>query len=218
MCIFPGTQETSTGSATEASKEARRQNLTLEEENAIRYASGYVMMKMKKRFDSKGMMDVSECLMSMREGTEEKGESNDANSYFEYSRFWIDLVDRGGLFKVKDEVFKFFLELELCVYPSLQAALKSGSACNKDGLLQQIKVDEDVLFAWSLLTLYISDHDSNMLLRAISELWITIRGFAITSQLLEEYKQAAYLSLKGKRSLRKELKQAGQQHNPDGAK
>jgi hypothetical protein len=54
-----GTQETSTGSATEASKDVRRHNLTLEEENAIRYASGYVMMK---RFDSKGMMDISECL------------------------------------------------------------------------------------------------------------------------------------------------------------
>jgi hypothetical protein len=57
--IMIRTQETSTGSATEASKDVRRHNLTLEEENAIRYASGYVMMK---RFDSKGMMDISECL------------------------------------------------------------------------------------------------------------------------------------------------------------
>ena len=39
-----------------------------------------------------------------------------ANSYFEYSHLYIDLVDRGGLFKVKDEVFNFFLELELCAY------------------------------------------------------------------------------------------------------
>ena len=56
----------------------------------------------------------------------------------------------------------------MCIYPSLPAALKSESACNKDGLLQQTKADEDVLFAWSLLTLYLSDHDSNMLLSAIS--------------------------------------------------
>ena len=53
----------------------RRHNLTLEEENPIHYALGYVMLKIEKQFDSKGRMDVLECLLSMREGTEEEGEN-----------------------------------------------------------------------------------------------------------------------------------------------
>ena len=63
-------------------------------------------------------------------------------SYEDYTKIWVNLVDRGGLFKVNDDTYSFFLELELSMYPLLRASI----SCQKDGVLRHI-LDADVLFA-----------------------------------------------------------------------
>ena len=40
----------------------------------------------------------------------------------------------------------------------------------------------------------------------IIEMWVTIRGFALTSHWMEQYKQATREEVKKKKSLRKDLK------------
>lgn len=54
-------------------KEKRRQTMAVEEENAIRYASGYVVEVLKKRYEKKGPITISRCLMSMEEGMAREG-------------------------------------------------------------------------------------------------------------------------------------------------
>ena len=58
-----------------------------------------------------------------------------------------------------------------------------------------------------MLSLDIRNEESSMeLLKIIVEEWIKVRGFAVTSLWLGEYKCTTQETTKGKKSLRRELK------------
>ena len=63
------------------------------EANALRYAAGYVL---KKKLSHRP--EFVQCLHQSGEG----------DSYIEYTKKWIELVNRGKLFKVNDETYRFF--------------------------------------------------------------------------------------------------------------
>ena len=68
------------------------------------------------------------------------------------------------------------------MYPMLKQRLDvESSSQTKRELVQAIKSDEDVLFAWSMVTLDLSEDESCLLLTDVIELWITIRGHSIAS-------------------------------------
>ena len=77
--------------------------LSSDEENIIRYAAGYVPMKLMKY--EKQSLDVAveyvECLNSM-------AVNGDESSLQAYTLEWSRKVNRGGLFEVNDETFRFF--------------------------------------------------------------------------------------------------------------
>ena len=152
------------------SKIKRKKTISIAEENAVRYVAGFVVMKMEM-FMSREMMAIHECLLSMEEGTT-KGGANE-ESFLAYTCSWLQLINRDGLFTVRDDVYSFFLELELCAYPLLKQRLDvEGSSETKSELLQAIKSDEDVLFALSMVTLDLSKEDSCLLLASVVELWV----------------------------------------------
>ena len=81
-----------------------------EEENAVRYASGYVAMKFMKdlmKKDTKSAAQSVECLSH----TAVEGE--EAN-FYAYTREWVKAVDRGGLFHINDPTF-FFQWVEMAM-------------------------------------------------------------------------------------------------------
>ena len=70
------------------------------------------------------------------------------------------------------------------MYPMLRSRLGvEGSSLSKRELVQTIKMDGDVLFSWSFVTVDLSRGDSNVLMTDVIELWITIREFSIASKL-----------------------------------
>ena len=46
-------------------KRSRRENMSMEEHNAIRYAAGYVIRKLKKKYFSKNSLEICQCLINM---------------------------------------------------------------------------------------------------------------------------------------------------------
>ena len=83
--------------------------------------------------------------------------------------------------------------------------LKKSSA-SKEELYSQIVDDEDVKFQWSMMSLDIQDEDHSMeLLKTIVEEWVKLRGFAVTSLWLGDYKRSTQETIKAKKGLRKEL-------------
>ena len=163
---------------------------------------------MKKKYMLGKSSVIYQCLVKMEEGTTNlEAEGNDAEeeTYLTYTRAWLKLVNRGGLFTVNEQVYTFFQELEVCIYPMLAEKLKMGAGPEKDEMVQKIEANEDILFAWSLITVDLSRDDSHLLLTDIILLWMTIRGYAIASSLVEDYKEAMRTTTKGKKPLRKQL-------------
>ena len=189
--------------ATPGAMTQRRVNLSSEEDNAIRYASGFVATKLLKKYeDMKGEKAAQfvECLSNM-------GSSGDDASFYRYTHEWITNIDRGGLFHISDDTFCFFKAIEIKTQECLPGHFRSQSSDNsKDSLLKAVIDDQDVQCYWHMLALYIiKDEDVAELLHAIVDLWITMRGFALTSSWLEQYKLANKKNVKKSKSLRKGL-------------
>lgn len=102
------------------------------------------------------------------------------------------------------------------MYPMLRNRLDaSGSDQSKDAMLHLIQNDEDVLFAWSSVSIYLSDSESHLLLKDVIRLWTNIRGFSIASKLVEDFKVATKQTTKGKKALRKQLIQQYEEREED---
>ena len=184
------------------SKQDRMKNMSFEEKNAIRYAAGYVLRKLRKVYEEKSVA-VCQFLMEMKED-EEDLEVNDDN-LLSYTRSWIDITNRGGLYQVKDELYTFFQELEIAIYPLLRSRLEFGDSKTKEQVIRQVTEDEDVLFNWEILTVHLSAMESSDVLYKVVDLWMTIRGFSIASKLLEDYKASTKKTTTAKKALRKQL-------------
>ena len=66
--------------------------------------------------------------------------------------------------------------------------------------------DDDVQFWWGMLAIDIKkESEADDLLHEIVSLWVTIRGFAVTSFWLEQYKNVQQKTVKKSKSLRKTL-------------
>ena len=176
-----------------------------EEENAIRYACGYVAMKLQKRFEKRNGEKASqfmECLSHM-------ANSGDDSTYYDYTKKWIESVNRGGLFLVNDITLSFFKSVELKIQELLPNHLSSSG--EKKFLIDTILSDPEVQFNWCMLATDITkEEDALELLYVIIECWVTMRGFALTSMWLEEYKRATAKNLKKRKGLRTELRETTQ--------
>lgn len=180
------------------------------EENAIRYASGYVPLRLLKKFrkqDSTKAAKFVECLLHM-------AVEGDESSYYKYTQEWIRSIDRGGLFHVNDATFLFFCAVEIQTQHHLPSHLRQSTdhRKSKESLIQAISSDKDVLSTWNTMAVDISDENqANELLNLLIEQWITIRGFSLTATWLEQYKKASKQSTKKRKALRKEVSGAKKQ-------
>ena len=109
-----------------------------------RQAAGYIPFKLLKKYEAKSkVVGVIECLSAMAVNGEE-------SSLFEYTRKWIHLVNRGGLFEVNDTVYNFFREIEIQVRKQLITALDLNVSDEdvRKAIIDCIGSDEDVQFSW----------------------------------------------------------------------
>ena len=176
--------------------------MNAEEENALRYVSGYVALKLMRKYekeDSARAAQFLECLSKM-------AVLGNESSFYDYTREWVSSVDRGGLLHVNDGTSEFFKAVELQTRQLLPKHLKSAVS-SKETLVLGIKEDEDVQFQWSMLCVDIdSPSDSDDLLMSVIALWVTIRGFSLTSSWMEVYKKALQQCTSKKKALRKHLR------------
>ena len=123
----------------------------------------------------------------------------DTDSYFDHVKVWTRTTDRGGLRHASNDTYIFFLALETVLY----RLVKEGEL--RENVISEIMTNENILFLWGIATDLADTKQSLALLQEVVQLWYTIRGFSITSQLLEQYKKATKSTTKGKKGLRKEL-------------
>jgi len=182
-------------------------SLTTDEENIIRYACGYVGMKLHDRFikqDGKKAEQFVECIDSMHV-------AGPTSSFLDYTRECVSKVNRGGLFYVSDNAYNLFVALEIAMQVSLTNHIHSSyklsaeeSRARKNSIVDSVVSNDDVLFHWYILAIDITNEKEGLeLLRHITELWLTIRGYSISKSWMEDYKKQAHMQM-AQKSLRKE--------------
>ena len=190
------------------------QPLKAEEEQALRYVAGYIPMKLKKKYEkhpnNERASKYFECLNAMNEET---GGDCDVD-FLQYTKLWVEQVNRGGLFRVSDDAYLLFREMELIS----RRVLSVGRVTSHPTLKIQQELEEAILknpsiaAHWNTLLTKVEDLDldsdeSDELLGVIVDKWVKIRGHSFASGWVEQYQIATKQSTK-KKGLRKTLQQS----------
>ena len=98
------------------------------------------------------------------------------------------------------------LKLESVMLESVNSTASSTAVTNKQQLISHVTSDEDVLFNWSLSSVYVPNDESIELLTDIVHFWLTIRGFSLAKEGMERFKWDKGMSGTKNKGLRKGLK------------
>ena len=93
-------------------REAERDAFTFEEENAIRYAAGYVFRALRKKI-RKSAYPQKEQLFDIVEVLQNDDQDQDDSAEHDMSYECMAIVDRGGLIHINDDLFRVFIAIEL---------------------------------------------------------------------------------------------------------
>lgn len=168
--------------------------------DAIGYAAGYVLRSVRNKLIKKDSHSIK-AMIAFINTLNVKDSDNREESYLEYTRRWIQNVNRGGLFLISDNVFETFCSLEVVQRSYLSDVNSMNCTVNIDELKQAMTEDGDVQFWWAMACLTLDNDLTEVLLKKIVKLWITIRGFAYASSVLNLYKECTKTTLQRKRSL-----------------
>ena len=178
------------------------------ESSELRYVAGYIPHNLRKKIlNGTHIFKESflECLSQMGVKGGEENLDTDGSSFQDFTKKWIQKINRGGLFLIKDEVYVFFFELERKLRQYLPKLLTKK--CCKQTIIDEILDDDNVQFQWCLISTVVEDATASQeLLGMIVELWLTIRGFSHAAAYLEFYKQQTKVTIKKATGLRKGLK------------
>ena len=178
--------------------------LTTDDLNSMCYACGYVTRSILKMYEARSGEVASQYIQCLGEMAVQ-GEGDDLQ---EYTRKWFELVNRGGLFPLNDETFRFFVQVEKRVQFLLPkyAINLSDKEIFKESVIDKIVQDEDVDFTWTLISQDIyNPEDSENLLTEIVKLWVTVRGFSLAASWTEEYKKMSKKTTQKTTGLRKSI-------------
>ena len=119
------------------------ENLTKDEENALQYVGGYIIRRLKSKFEKINNNQEVAALHSFLEDTETETDTETSPE-----KTWTEIIDRGGLYHCKVEFYNFLVSIELIT----KHAIKEEGSFLKDGFAKRaetkIKMDEEVLHWW----------------------------------------------------------------------
>ena len=169
--------------------------LSRDDQSALRYVAGYVCRKIREKLEPSTVPQKNDMILTLMEFR-----GSGIHSQHE-SEKWTNLIDRGGLWHVTDDVFSFFLSMEEEIRHFF--TLNNPKGTERKEVIGAVVTNEDVLFEWCMLTVELDDNVAQKLRDMIVELYVTIRGFSFSNSCMELYKQSkkkAIQKTKGTRS------------------
>ena len=82
------------------------------EQQALRYVAGYIPYALTRHFKKFNKNTAAVVFVTVLESWGQKTKGITASSFLHFTQEWVNLVDRGGLIKVHDDVFLFFQRCE----------------------------------------------------------------------------------------------------------
>ena len=186
--------------------------LTMMESNAVRYMSGFVAVSLLKKYrrpTKHGELKVKWALfvrvLSKMKAVDQPGEPESA---LDYTRLWSDLIGRGGLYHINDEVYQLMESIELLTrrhlnVESVQVLTPGTNICKL--IMEDVIRSGPILSRWETIAHNIPtkyEPYSIDLLQVITDLWITVRGHSFakdwTMKFVSKYKKGTRKTLKEK--------------------
>ena len=173
-----------------------------QEGSALRYAAGYVCRHLRKKIERESHELKEElilCLMALVKDRSSEECGNDEQ--------WSMMMDRGGLWHVKETTYALLLSIEGEMRCCLRT-LTTVTPKSKSEIIKQVTSSEDVQFYWLITTADFEFDDREThekLLYMIVELYLTIRGYSYASTWMEKFKQFTKTATQRSKSLRRDL-------------
>ncbi len=173
--------------------------MTLDEENALRYVSGYVCRKVQKKIEKSSHNNKDEMALLM---IEFYGDELDDDATEE----WTNQIDRGGLWHINNDMYLVFVIIEDEIRNYLHVkALGEINESTKKTILDALRSNEDLLSLWGMLTAHYGNDVPIEVLKQICELYVTVRGFSFATSCLELFKQQTKTQVQKSKGLRRKL-------------
>lgn len=176
--------------------------ITQQEGNALRYAAGYVCRHLRKKIE-RGSHEFREelvlCLMALVKDRTSEECGNDEE--------WTMMMDRGGLWHIKESTYSLFLSIEEEIRCCLKTLI-TPTPKSKCEIIKMVITSEDVQFYWIIASADFEFDDREThetLLHMIVELYLTMRGYSYASAWMEKFKQSTKKATQRSKSLRRDL-------------
>lgn len=198
-------------------------NLSPSEQQTVRYVGGYVAFTLKKNLKTvtpEGKM-IEKLINSW--GNADDDSLNSELSLLEYTKTWVDVVNRGGLFQINDSFYVFIEKVEVVCRSLINLDLMTNY-CGQDiqsVLLKKMESSNMLEDAWYALTRNSLSHHklSESIRRKIYCKWINIRAHSFIQcwlqiNKLKMMKQGKRHVEKSQPALRKTLSYSGVKSSP----
>ena len=154
--------------------------LTADEHQVLRYVAGYVLVSIRKEYSKNS---------ALVEWINQQTDVDDSprGSFIEFTKIWIEKVNRGGLFLVSDCVYELFHAMEQVLRQFL-SRIPEKSHLDKEKAISAMIEDNEIQFYFSVLSCDIDTETSQRVLEDMIRLWITTRGNSYASAIVEQYK------------------------------
>ena len=172
-------------------------SFTMKKENAICYVGGYIIASLKNQEGNE------ELLVGLDTFIEKDTHEVAAIAT---SAAWVEEVNRGGLTRITEEAYQFFVAMEGSVRSHLilsKAHVMDNTTKNR--IKQEVFADSNVQFGWCLtgIILKVQEDAAEELLEMCIDKWLTIRGHSFADSIQEMFKQQANKGTSKAKALRK---------------
>ena len=172
--------------------DVRRLKITRSEEQTIRYVAGYLCYSLQKKIKHVHTPEgkAVTALLS-RWGTDSNDDLKKNATLSDYTQAWVDVVNRGGVFKVSDQFFNFVLQIERVARTVINCNLLCQRGTDiKKTLIAKFEGNPFVSEKWDELT---SDVENRELVEKIKtgilETWANTRLYAFIAAVMQIYKK-----------------------------
>ena len=122
--------------------------LTETEANIIRYVAGYICRHLQRKLEHENHPLKKDLILNLTSMV--KFNLDDASGPCED---WLDLMDRGGLWHVRETVYSFFVSLEQEVQVQLKSpSFVKGTGEQKEKICRNIYESDDIQFYWLIVS------------------------------------------------------------------
>ena len=190
----------------EPQSESTSQSLSPEEEQVLRYVSGYIPFSLSKKLKTQCNETAQTYYKFLK--TWQVSCSDTAKTFLQYTQEWINKQNRGGLFKVSDGVYLLFraMEQETNKYLTKENMINLAKEDIQTTLMNNILTNRRVQTYWCSLTQgKINGDTSTKLLNLVIKKWIKIRAKAFIKVYLDLKKSSGTVGKKAEKALRKDL-------------